>query len=118
MRIFGYNMTRLFSNMTSSVFSGDTLYGKKYFSLNRFFETRRDSNPNEPCVFVYEEEIKKWLEIIKGKSTFGDKFPYSNPDMLANNKHTLWLMPRVNAVHAMAKLLEEDDYFKKYQIIM
>ena len=117
MRIFGYNMTRLFSNMTASVFSGDTLYGKKYFSLNRFFETRRDSNPNEPCVFVYEEEIKKWLEIIKGKSTFGDKFPYSNVDMLNNNKHTLWLMPRVNAVHAMAKLLEEDDYFKKYQII-
>lgn len=117
MRIFGYNMTRLFSNMTASVFSGDTLYGKKYFSLNRFFETRRDSNPNEPCVFVYEEEIKKWLEIIKGKSTFGDKFPYSNPDMLANNKHTLWLMPRVNAVHAMAKLLEEDDYFRKYEII-
>ena len=117
MRIFGYNMTRLFSNMTASVFSGDTLYGKKYFSLNKFFETRRDSNPNEPCVFVYEEEIKKWLEIIKGKSTFGDKFPYSNPDMLANNKHTLWLMPRVNAVHAMAKLLEEDDYFRKYEII-
>ena len=117
MRIFGYNMTRLFSNMTASVFSGDTLYGKKYFSLNRFFETRRDSNPNEPCVFVYEEEIKKWLNIIKGQSTFGDKFPYSNQEMLDNNKHTLWLMPRVNAVHAMAKLLEEDDYFKKYQII-
>ena len=117
MRIFGYNMTRLFSNMTASVFSGDTLYGKKYFSLNRFFETRRDSNPNEPCVFVYEEEIKKWLSIIKGQSTFGDKFPYSNQEMLDNNKHTLWLMPRVNAVHAMAKLLEEDDYFKKYQII-
>ena len=117
MRIFGYNMTRLFTHMTASVFSGDTLYGKKYFSLNRFFETRRDSNPNEPCVFVYEEEIKKWLSIIKGQSTFGDKFPYSNADMLANNKHTLWLMPRVNAVHAMAKLLEEDDYFKKYQII-
>lgn len=117
MKIFGYNMTRLFQNMTASVFSGDTLYGKKYFSLNRFFETRRDSNPNEPCVFVYEEEIKKWLSIIKGQSTFGDKFPYSNADMLANNKHTLWLMPRVNAVHAIAKLLEEDDYFKKYQII-
>lgn len=117
MRIFGYNMTRLFQNMTASVFSGDTLYGKKYFSLNRFFETRRDSNPNEPCVFVYEEEIKKWLSIIKGQSTFGDKFPYSNQDMLDNNIHTLWLMPSVNAVHAMAKLLEEDNYFKKYQII-
>lgn len=117
MKIFGYNMSRLFANMTASVFSGDTLYGKKYFSLNKFFETRRDSNPNEPCTFVYEEQIKQWLEIIKGRSTFGDKFPYSNQQMLANNKHTLWLMPRTNAVHAMAKLLEEDEYFSKYEII-
>lgn len=117
MKIFGYNMSRLFSNMTAQVFSGDTLYGKKYFSLNRFFETRRDSNPNEPCTFVYEEEIKKWLAIIKGQSAYGDKFPYSNMELLNNSKHTLWLLPRVNAVHAMAKLLEEDDYFKKYQII-
>lgn len=117
MRIFGYNMSMLFSNMTASVFSGDTLYGKKYFSLNRFFATRKDSNPSEPCTFVYEEEIKKWLLIIKGQSAYGDKFPYSNIEMLENNKHTLWLMPRTNAVHAMAKLLEEDEYFKRYQII-
>lgn len=117
MKIFGYNMSMLFSNMTASVFSGDKLYGKNYFSLNKFFETRKDYNPNEPCVFIYEEEIKKWLSIIKGQSTFGDKFPYSNQEMLANNKHTLWLLPRVNAVLAMAKLLEEDDYFSRYQII-
>ena len=117
MKIFGYNMTRLFANMTSAVFSGDTLYGKKYFSLNKFFETKKDSNPSLPCEFVYEEQIKQWLNIIKGRSVFGDKFPYSNPDMIANNVHTLWLMPRVNAVHAMAKLLREDEYFKKYQII-
>lgn len=117
MKIFGYNMTRLFSGMTASVFSGDTLYGKKYFSLNRFFETKRDSNPYGPCVFVYEKEIKQWLEIIKGRSAWGDKFPYCNMAMLENNKHTLWLLPRVNAVHAMAKLLREDDYFGRYQII-
>ncbi len=117
MKIFGYNMSRLFGNMTASVFSGDTLYGKKYFSLNKFFETRKDSNPNEPCTFIYEDEIKQWLEIIKGRSTYGDKFPYSNQKMLSNNKHTLWLMPRVNATFAMAKLLMEDEYFSKYEII-
>ena len=78
MKIFGYNMSMLFSNMTASVFSGDKLYGKNYFSLNKFFETRKDYNPNEPCVFIYEEEIKKWLSIIKGQSTFGDQFPYMN----------------------------------------
>lgn len=117
MKIFGYNMSMLFSSMTASVFSGDTLYGKKYFSLNKFFETRKDLNPSEPCTFIYEEEIKKWLSIIKGQSAFGTDFPYSNQKMLDNNKHTLWLLPRTNSVHAMAKLLEEDDYFERYQII-
>ena len=117
MKIFGYNMSALFGNLTAQVFSGDKILSKRYFSLNKFFETRKDSNDNEPAVFVYEEEIRKWLEIIKGRSTFGDKFPYSRQEMLDNNKHTLWLMPTVNACAAMAKLLEEDDYFKRYEII-
>lgn len=117
MKIFGYNMSRLFGNLTASVFSEDKLLTKKYFSLNKFFETRQENNPNEPCTFIYEEEIKKWLEIIKGRSTFGDKFPYSNPQMLQNNVHTLWLMPTVKSCKAMEKLLKADKYFSRYQII-
>ena len=117
MKIFGYNMSALFSNLTAQVFSDDRILSKKYFSLNKFFETRRDSNPNEPITFVYEEEIKKWLEIIKGRSTFGDKFPYSQIEMLNNNKHTLRLMPSVNSCIAMTDLLSNDDYFSKYEII-
>lgn len=117
MKIFGYNMSRLFGNLTASVFSEDKLLTKKYFSLNKFFETRQENNPNEPCTFIYEEEIKKWLEIIKGRSTFGDKFPYSNPQMLQNNVHTLWLMPTVKSCKAMEKLLKADEYFSRYQII-
>lgn len=117
MRIFGYNMSKLFAGMTSSIFSGPKLYGKNYFSLNSFFETRKDKNLNEENTFIYEDEIKNWLEIIKGRSTYGSNFPYSNLDMLNNNKHTLWLLPRVTSVHAMAKLLREDEYFKKYEII-
>ncbi|MCQ2753052.1 MAG: DEAD/DEAH box helicase family protein [Bacilli bacterium] len=117
MKIFGYNMTRLFSNLTASVFSDDRLLNKKYFSLNKFFRTKKDLNKNEDYVFIYEEEIKQWLEIIKGRSVYGDKFPYSNTLMLNNNKHTLWLMPSVNSCIAMARLLRNDEYFKKYQII-
>ena len=117
MKIFGYNMSRLFGNLTSSVFSEDKLLTKKYFSLNKFFETRQENNPNEPCTFIYEEEIKKWLEIIKGRSVFGDKFPYSNPQMINNNIHTLWLMPTVKSCKAMENLLNEDDYFSRYKII-
>ena len=117
MKIFGYNMSRLFGNLTASVFSEDKLLTKRYFSLNKFFETRQENNPNEPCRFIYEEEIKNWLEIIKGRSAFGDKFPYSNPQMLKNNVHTLWLMPTVKSCKAMEELLKNDEYFSKYEII-
>lgn len=117
MKIFGYNMSRLFGNLTASVFSEDKLLTKKYFSLNKFFETRQENNSNEPCTFIYEDEIKKWLEIIKGRSTFGDKFPYSNTQILQNNVHTLWLMPTVKSCKAMERLLKADEYFSRYQII-
>ena len=117
MKIFGYNMTNLFGSLTASVFSDEKLLNRKFFSLNKFFETRQENNPSEPCTFIYEEEIKMWLDIIKGKSTFGDKFPYSNVKMLNNNKHTLWLMPTVKSCIAMERLLKNDDYFCKYQII-
>lgn len=117
MKIFGYNMSSLFGSLCDRMSSADKLLGKSYFSLNKFFETRNDSNPDEPIVFVYEDEIKIWLEIIKGRSSFGSDFPYSNPKMLNNSKHTLWLMPTVNSCIAMAKLLQTDDYFSRYEII-
>ncbi len=117
MCIFGYNMKKLFADLTASCFSDDKLLGSKYFSLNKFFETKNEVNYNEDFVFIYEEEVKQWLEIIKGKSVYGNKFPYSNTAMMSNNKHTLWLMPTVASCIAMANLLKEDDYFSKYQII-
>lgn len=107
MKIFGYNMSTLFGNLSEQTSSTDKFLGKSYFSLNKFFETRRDSNPIEPITFVYEEEIKIWLDIIKGKSTFGMDFPYSNQRMLNNNKHTLWLMPTVNSCIAITELLKK-----------
>lgn len=117
MQIFGYNMSRLFSNLTASVFSEDKFLSKKYFSLNKFFETRKENNLNEDCKFIYENEIKSWLEIIKGRSAFGDKFPYSNIKMLENSMHTLWLMPSVFSCCAMEKLLKDDEFFSRYHII-
>lgn len=118
MRIFGYNMSRLFKGLEEDVLSNDKLLGKKYFSLNLFFDTTKANNPDLPNVFIYENEIKDWLEIIKGNSPKnGQDFPYSNPHMLKNNKHTLWLMPTMNSCKAMEDLLLKDDYFSCYQII-
>lgn len=117
MCIFGYNMNKLFAELTASCFSDDKLLGNKYFSLNKFFETRKECNSNEEYEFIYEECVKKWLDIIKGKSVYGNKFPYSNTAMMSNSKHTLWLMPTVASCIAMAKIFKEDDYFSRYEII-
>ena len=117
MKIFGYDMKALFPGLANSVVSDDKLLGRSYFSLNKFFETKKDYDPNYGYQFVYEEEIKMWLAIIKGTTVQGKNFPYSNPKLTANNKNTIWLMPSVNSCKAISKLLEEDDFFSRYQII-
>lgn len=116
MRIFGYNMSHLFKGLTKDIFAGDKILGKKYFSLNKFFETKADYN-QQGTEFIYHDEVKNWLEIIKGRSTFSGNFPYGQNDMLLNNVHTLWLMPTVNSCVAMTELLKNDEYFSKYEII-
>ncbi len=119
MKIFGYNMSRMFGNMPGVTRKDPNLKGKTYFSLNRFFATRKDINPGDPDVFVNEEEVKRWLEIIKGHvSIEGTNFPYTpNGSMVSNCRHTLWLMPSRSSTTSMSELLKKDPYFQKYEII-
>ncbi len=117
MKILGYNMSNLFQDLAPNMMSSDKILNKKYFSLNQFFATKNDENYTLEKQFVYEDEIKVWLEIIKGATIQGKNFPYSNPKLRDYVKHTLWLMPTVNSCIAMANLLKDDDYFSKYEII-
>jgi hypothetical protein len=117
MKIFGYNMSSLFNGLFDELKSEDKILKKKYFSLNGFFKTKKDEDTESENVFIYEEHVLKWLEIIKGRTTYGYDFPYMNEKMLDNNKHTLWLLPTVNACAALTHLLSNDDYFKRYEII-
>ena len=117
MKILGYNMSQLFGDIANDMLSSDKILNKRYFSLNQFFNTKNNENYALEPEFVYEEQIKVWLEIIKGATIQGKKFPYSNPLLQNYIKHTLWLMPTVNSCIAMTKLLNEDSYFSRYQII-
>ena len=117
MKILGYNMSQLFSDLAPNMMSNEKILNKRYFSLNQFFITKQDENYALDPEFVYEEQIKIWLEIIKGATVQGKNFPYSNPLLQNYIKHTLWLMPTVNSCIAMTKLLKEDSYFSRYQII-
>ena len=116
MKIFAYDMKSMYPGLAKKLISNETFFDKKdYFSLNKFFETKKDYDQNFEYQFIYEKEIKNWLEIIKGKSIYGKNFPYSNPDI--NSKDTIWLMPTINSCIAMTKIIQEDEYFKRYQII-
>ncbi len=118
MKIFGYNMAQMFGDMP-----GVAVYVKKfnkyYFSLNKFFETRHDINPDDPIKFINEDEVKRWLNIIKSPSdTDGYDFPYfPGGELVSNSRHTLWLMPTCDSTFAMCDLLLRDPYFKRYEII-
>jgi hypothetical protein len=117
MRIFGYNMDSLFGGLEKKLQSSDKILNRQYFSLNKFFETEKDSDNKNKVKFVYEEEIKNWFNILRGGlHQPGVYFPYQHPH-LENNKHSLWLMPTINACEALAKLLDEDDYFSQFGII-
>ncbi len=118
MKILGYDMARMFGNL-----SGTFIYNKKvkrnFFSLDQFFKTRKDVNPDDPSRFINEEAVVHWLEIIKGAVPQEDGvFPYTlNGEMLSNCRHSLWLMPSIDSVGAMARLLRSDPYFRNYEII-
>ena len=114
MKVFGYNMGKLF-DMGDELYKHNKELRRSFFSLDKFFEVRNDSGTYK---FLYEDEVKTWIQIIKGLSpTNGQDFPYSQKEMLDNSVHTLWLMPSRNSTSAMADLLREDDFFGRYQII-
>ena len=118
MKIFGYNMAEMFGDLPG-VATYVQKFKKYYFSLNKFFETRHDVNPDDPIEFIYEDEVKRWISIIKSRSDEdGYDFPYfPGGGLIQNNRHTLWLMPTCDSTSAMAELLRNDPYFRGYEII-
>lgn len=118
MKIFGYNMANLFKGLTNQLLSKERLLNnKEYFSLNQFFQTEKDSDTEKETKFVYEDEIKELLMILRGNYPKPNSvFPYQMP-LSRNNKHTLWLMPTVNSCLALEQMLKEDDYFSQYEIV-
>lgn len=88
--------------------SGDGGVVDYAFDLNEFFTT--DGNGK----FVHEEDVKKFLRAL----ATNEKYPYSTPELRAELSHTLWILDRVKSAKAMAKLLETDEVFSEYKIVL
>ena len=101
------------------------------FDLNVFFSAKpTEKNKPETSRFVYENEVQKWLDLIRGSylpSNVDDlklgqdkrpPMPYSDTRLLNVLTHTLWFMPNVASCFAMANLLaqKQNAFYHDYQI--
>ena len=101
------------------------------FDLNVFFSAKpTEKNKPETARFVYENEVQKWLDLIRGSylpSNIDDlklgqdkrpPMPYSDTRLLNVLTHTLWFLPNVASCFAMANLLaqKQNTFYHDYSI--
>ena len=97
------------------------------FDLNVFFSAK---GKGEDARFVYENEVQKWLDLIRGSylpSSVDDlklgqdkrpPMPFSDTRLLNVLSHTLWFLPNVASCQAMANLLQQKQnaFYHDYKI--
>ena len=85
------------------------------FDLNVFFSAEGE---DRDAHFVYEDEVQKWLDLIRGAYTENivsdlklrterPPMPFSHAPLLRTLTHTFWFLPSVASCYAMRNLLEE-----------
>lgn len=97
------------------------------FDLGEFFKAE---GSGKNARFVHENEVQKWLDIIRGSYSatqvdnlkLGSKkppFPYSDVRLLPYLQHSLWFLPSVASCNAMANLLASkyNTFFHDYQVL-
>lgn len=100
------------------------------FDLNVFFKAKEetDGDPNS-AKFVYENEVQKWLDMIRGaylpmsiddlkRGAGKPVMPFSDTRMLNVLSHTLWFLPNVDSCYAMRNLLmqKQNAFYHDYKI--
>jgi hypothetical protein len=98
------------------------------FDLNEFFRATGEADKSE---FVHEEEVQKWLEMIRGAyrgTTVDDlklgrekpPMPFADTRLLSVLNHTFWFLPNVASCYAMAKLLKarNNTYYHDFKVVI
>lgn len=100
------------------------------FDLNVFFKAKEetDGDPNT-ARFVYENEVQKWLDMIRGaylpmsiddlkRGSGKPVMPFSDTRMLNVLSHTLWFLSNVDSCYAMRNLLmqKQNAFYHDYKI--
>ena len=97
------------------------------FDLNIFFSAK---GKGEDAKFVYENEVQKWLDLIRGSylpASIDDMklgqdkrppMPFSDTRLLSVLSHTFWFLPNVSSCYAMSNLLKQrqNSFYHDYKI--
>lgn len=98
------------------------------FDLNEFFKASGEAGSAK---FKYENEIQKWLDLIRGalsETTIDNlklgaekpPMPFSDVRLLNVLSHTFWFLPTVAACHAMHNLItqKQNKFYQDYKVIV
>ena len=98
------------------------------FDLNEFFAAEGEG---DDARFKHEEEVQKWLNIIRGADSASSitdlklgatkpPMPFSDVRLLGVLNHTFWLLPRVSSCYAMRNLLKQKQnvFFHEYNVVV
>lgn len=98
------------------------------FDLNEFFRAEGDG---EDAKFEHEDEVQKWLNLIRGAykgSTVDDlklgkdkpPLPFSDARLMGVLNHTFWFLPSVASCHAMANLLKAKNnvFYHDFNVVV
>ena len=101
------------------------------FDINEFFKAEPQvKGKPETARFIYESDVQKWLELIRGRFTTTDDLklgsekppmPFSDTTLLNVLTHTLWYLPNVASCYAMANLLAQKQNsitYGSYKVIV
>ncbi len=88
------------------------------FKFRDFFRTKTGSDipEDERGKFVYEEEVREFIEKLRGKDD-DNNFPFSNDEFRKAFRHTLWIVPGVKEAKALKELLKQDKVFSKFNVV-
>ena len=97
--------------VTLSQFTKSLKTDDNAFSFKEFFRTKTGTTN-----FVHDADVTMFLDLLKNedKESF---YPYCCDQNRGFFRHTLWMVPGVEAGRALSKKLQNHEYFKQYEII-
>ena len=99
--IYTYNLGNLMSEFVED---------EKAFNFREFFRTKDDDT------FVHDKDVDNFLDLLC-KEDKESLYPYSNDNFRRIFRHTLWVVPGVNAARSLSAKLKVHNVFGKFQIV-